>query len=115
MHINEPDFWLVFESEGGLEAVASTDLSADDADDRFVAGVAHGFHEAHQGRRLIFMSELGRWLASAGLEWSSLDIDPKLGERHSAVLSFGPDPTTAERIVAEMGRVQGVPPCLHDR
>lgn len=24
MHTNEPDFWLVFESDGGLEAVAST-------------------------------------------------------------------------------------------
>lgn len=75
MHINEPDFWLVFESEGGLEAVASTDLPADDADDRFLAGVAHGFHEAHQGRRLIFMSDLTRWLASAGLDWGRLDID----------------------------------------
>lgn len=80
MHINEPDFWLAFESEDGAElvAVASTDLALSaphDPDAAFLVGVVLGFHEAHPERRVIVMSDLTRWLASVALKWSDLDID----------------------------------------
>ena len=79
MHIIEPDFWLVFETEdGGLVVVASTELEAAavlDPDTRLLVGVARGFHQAHRGHHRIHLSSLTRWLMSAGLEWSRLDVD----------------------------------------
>jgi len=77
MQDRDPAFWLAFETENGLVAVASTDLEVDDGDDPdvdFVIGVAHAFHEAHPDQKLVFISELTRWLASVGFNWDHLDI-----------------------------------------
>lgn len=74
----DPVFWLAFEIENELVSVASTDLEVNEADDpdvQFLAGVARGFHEANVDRRIIFISDLSRWLASVGSDLSLLDVD----------------------------------------
>jgi hypothetical protein len=87
MQHGDPAFWLAFETEsrGELVAVASSDLSSCDIDDpgvMFLTGVALGFHDAHPNRRLVLLSDLTRWLASAGLDWRGLDVDlPTLTSR----------------------------------
>lgn len=78
MQHRDPAFWLAFEIDNELSAVASTDLEeieADDPDVQFLAGVARGFHEANVDRRIIFISDLSRWLASVGSDLSLLDVD----------------------------------------
>ncbi len=75
MQHQDPAFWLVLELDGELTAVDPTNLSIDERDVGSLVGVVLGFHEAHPTRRLIFISDLGQWLASVGLDWRRLDID----------------------------------------
>jgi hypothetical protein len=75
MQPQDPAFWLLFELEGELIAVNPTNRSTADRDVGFLVGLAFGFHEAHPGRRRVFMSDLTQWLAAVGLDWESLDVD----------------------------------------
>lgn len=83
MHINEPDFWLVFETDGYGEcdrapaAVAAHLLPTndDDPDVGFLVGIARAFNAEQPNRRVVSVSDLTRWLAAAGFDWDRLDVD----------------------------------------